>query len=202
MSVEEARAFWDERAATFDDEPDHGLLDPETRESWSTLLDGFLQESRAPVVDLGCGTGSIASLLAQRGHRVFGVDVSPKMIEVAQAKAGVAGLDIEYAVGDVQTMALPASACGVVLSRHVLWAVADPEQVVRRWSAPLTSGGLFIAIEGVWATAGTEPEVVFGAMQPHFARVEYTDLSDQSALWGKHVTDHRYAMVGRDPRGR
>ena len=32
------RAYWDAEAATFDDEPDHGLLDPATREAWRQLL--------------------------------------------------------------------------------------------------------------------------------------------------------------------
>ena len=201
MSVEDTRTFWDEQAATFDNEPDHGLTDADTRQAWETLLDGLLQDSRDPVVDLGCGTGSVSALLAQRGHQVFGVDVSPRMIEVAENKARRAGLDIEYSVGDVQTLAVPATTYGAVLSRHLLWAVSNPEDVVARWSAPLPAHGSFIAIEGVWNTAGTAPEIVFGALQAHFTNVDYSDLSDHSALWGKDVTDHRYAIVGRNPRG-
>lgn len=201
MSLDETRIFWDKQASTFDDEPDHGLLDPATREAWAALLDRLLGEFGDGVVDLGCGTGSVSALLAQRGHQVFGVDVSPRMVEVAENKARLAGLDIEYSVGDVQTLAVPATGYGAVLSRHLLWAVKDPEDVVARWSAPLPEHGLFIAIEGVWNTAGTAPEIVFGALQAHFTNVAYTDLSDQSVLWGKDVTDHRYVIVGSHPRG-
>lgn len=200
MSHHDARSFWDDQAATFDDEADHGLTDPVTRHAWATLLDTLLGDSRGDVVDLGCGTGSVSALLAQRGHGVFGVDLSPKMIEQAQDKARRSGLDITFAVGDVLTTSVPSTPCGAVLSRHLLWAVPDPEVVIERWSAPLTTDGMFAAIEGVWQSAGTPAEKVFAALQVHFEQVEYTDLSHHSTLWGKEVTDHRYALVGRHPR--
>ncbi len=47
----------------------------------------FLPRPPASVLDLGCGTGSHAFLLADRGHRVTGIDASPGMLRVARAKA-------------------------------------------------------------------------------------------------------------------
>ena len=41
----------------------------------------------AHVLDVGCGTGEDALLLAEAGVRVFAVDVSPAMVEIARAKA-------------------------------------------------------------------------------------------------------------------
>jgi len=41
----------------------------------------------ARVLDVGCGTGEDALLLAEAGVRVFAVDVSPAMVEIARAKA-------------------------------------------------------------------------------------------------------------------
>jgi SAM-dependent methyltransferase len=53
-----------------------------------------------PVLDIGCGTGELAVFLAERGHRVVGVDVSAPGI--ARARAGIAGrdLDLTFVVGD------------------------------------------------------------------------------------------------------
>jgi hypothetical protein len=31
-------AYWDRQAATFDEQPDHGLRDPDVREAWRRLL--------------------------------------------------------------------------------------------------------------------------------------------------------------------
>lgn len=202
MDLEDTRTFWDEQAATFDDEPDHGLTDPVTRHAWATLLDSYLTNSHCSIVDLGCGTGSLSILLAQRGHRVLGIDVSPNMVERAANKAQLDGLDIEFIAGDVQTATVPRTPYGAVVSRHLLWAVSDPEALVARWSAPLTDDGLFVAIEGVWDRAGTPPAEVFAALQAHFERVEYIDLSHEPALWGKEVSDHRYVVVGSHPRHR
>ena len=39
------------------------------------------------ILDLGCGTGNHAILLAQRGYQVTGVDCSPEMLAHAQQKA-------------------------------------------------------------------------------------------------------------------
>jgi ubiquinone/menaquinone biosynthesis C-methylase UbiE len=40
------------------------------------------------VLDVGCGTGALASALAERGARVWGVDASQEMLEVARAAVG------------------------------------------------------------------------------------------------------------------
>lgn len=40
------------------------------------------------VVDIGCGTGVLAVELAERGHRVTGVDPSPAMLNVAKSRPG------------------------------------------------------------------------------------------------------------------
>ncbi len=201
MSGEDTRIFWDDQAATFDDEADHGLTDPVTRHAWAGLFDALLKDTDCPVVDLGCGTGSVSILLAQRGHPVLGIDLSPKMVERAADKARLDGLDIEFMAGDVQTVAVPGTTFGVVVSRHLLWAVPGLEEVVARWAAPLTADGLFVAIEGVWDRAGIAPGELFSALQMHFQQVEYIDLSNETDLWGKEVTDHRYALVGSRPRG-
>ena len=73
-------AYWDGQADAFDDEPDHGLRDPATREAWRRLLAEALPPPPADVLDLGCGTGTLSLLLAEAGHRVIGMDFSPAMV--------------------------------------------------------------------------------------------------------------------------
>jgi 2-polyprenyl-3-methyl-5-hydroxy-6-metoxy-1,4-benzoquinol methylase len=69
--TDELRRYWDGQAASFDDDPDHGLRDPAVRQAWADLLLPLLPPAPAHVVDLGCGTGSLAVLLAQHGNRVL-----------------------------------------------------------------------------------------------------------------------------------
>ena len=51
-----------------------------------------------PVLELGIGTGRIALPLAQRGHRVHGVDASEAMVQRLRAKTG--GTEIPVTIGD------------------------------------------------------------------------------------------------------
>jgi SAM-dependent methyltransferase len=54
------------------------------------------------VLDLGCGTGNHALLLAARGYSVTGVDLSPQMLAIAREKADGAAADICFVAGDVR----------------------------------------------------------------------------------------------------
>ena len=42
---------------------------------------------RAKILDLACGTGILAVILAENGHYIRGIDISPQMIEVARNKS-------------------------------------------------------------------------------------------------------------------
>ena len=46
-------------------------------------------QARLTLLDLCCGTGTLAMLLARRGHELIGVDRSPEMLSVAAEKAAV-----------------------------------------------------------------------------------------------------------------
>lgn len=51
-------------------------------------------------LDVGCGTGENALYLASEGHRVWGVDASPRAIAKAQAKAQERNLQVTFQVWD------------------------------------------------------------------------------------------------------
>jgi len=50
-------------------------------------------DQRAGVLDAACGTGMHAIELARRGYRLAGADLSPQMVEKAQANADLAGVE-------------------------------------------------------------------------------------------------------------
>ena len=47
----------------------------------------FLRRDPSSILDLGCGTGNHAQVLAQRGYKVTGIDASAGMVRVARGKA-------------------------------------------------------------------------------------------------------------------
>ncbi|GAA4350500.1 class I SAM-dependent methyltransferase [Angustibacter luteus] len=196
----EAREIWDAEATSFDDEPDHGLRDPETRAAWEQLLAELLPAIPHPlrVADLGCGTGSLAVLMAARGHHVHGLDVSPVMVEQARAKAQDAGLSAEgatFAVGDAAFPDLPAGAFDVVLCRHVLWALPDARAVVSRWTDLLAPGGRLVLVEGFWFTgAGLHQDQTVDLLDPRLV-LRRSELLPDRALWGKEISDERFVVA-------
>lgn len=194
-ATDKAREAWDREAAEFDTEADHGLRDPVVRQAWDDLMGRLLPEPPARVADMGCGTGSLSVLLAERGYAVTGVDVSPKMIAVAEQKAQTAGVTVDFRLGDAADPELPSGSFDVVLCRHVIWALPDPGAVFRRWLRLLSPEGSVVMIEGRWSTgAGLTAVALRQLVQEHASEVTLESLTDPR-LWGKRISDERYALV-------
>jgi ubiquinone/menaquinone biosynthesis C-methylase UbiE len=195
--VTEETGYWDSQAATFDQQPDHGLLDPQVRQAWQRLLLAELPAAPAAVADLGCGTWTLSVLLAREGYAVTGLDFAPQMIRAARAKARAAGVSARFELSDAAAPTLPAASFDVVLARHVLWAMPDPDDALAAWLRLLLPGGLLLLVEGRWSTgAGLTAEEAGRAVLRHRADATITVLDDD-ALWGAPVTDERYLLVSR-----
>jgi SAM-dependent methyltransferase len=191
-------ALWDDYADTFDDDPDHGLTDPEVRAAWSDLMLGLLPPAPASIADLGCGTGTLSVLLASHGYAVTGLDISERMLHLARAKAVSASAEVTFIQGDAGSPALEPGAFDVVLARHVLWVFEDADAVLDRWLALLRPGGRLVLVEGRWSTgAGLTAEECERLVRRHRASGDVVNLSDRDALWGGPVTDERYALISR-----
>ncbi|MGW3119779.1 class I SAM-dependent methyltransferase [Streptomyces sp. NPDC001107] len=191
-----AAVDWDAEAASFDDEPDHGLRDPQVRRAWAERLRSWLPERAGDVLDLGCGTGSLSLLASEQGHHVTGVDSSPAMVDLARAK--LAGRDAAFLVGDAAAPPVGEQRFDVVLVRHLLWALPEPGRVLRHWRELLRPGGRLVLVEGVWGTVapvGIPADVLTGLLAPLAGEVRLERLSQHTQLWGKEVEDERYAVV-------
>ncbi|WP_028643289.1 class I SAM-dependent methyltransferase [Nocardioides sp. URHA0020] len=188
--------LWDDQAATFDDEPDHGLRDPLVRDAWRSLMISVLPPVPARVADLGCGTGTLSMLLAELGYAVDGIDFSPEMVRRATAKAG-SYPSTSFAIGDAGAPALPEGAYDVVLCRHVLWALPERATVLERWVRLLGPDGRLVLVEGSWSTGAglTTAETV--ALVEGAGRAADPRRLDDPAYWGGPVGDERYVVIGR-----
>ncbi|GHG18543.1 MULTISPECIES: class I SAM-dependent methyltransferase [Amycolatopsis] len=185
--------IWDAEAATFDDQPDHGLRDPAVRAAWSDLLLPRMPPAPAAVVDLGCGTGSLSLLLAQAGHAVCGVDLSPRMLAVAAGKTA----EVDFRVGDAADPPCPPHSYDVVLARHVLWAMPDAAAALGAWVRLLKPGGRLVLVEGRWFTgAGITAAECERLVLARREEATVTRLDDP-ALWGGPIEDERYVLVSR-----
>lgn len=185
--------MWDREAASFDDEPDHGLADPVTRAAWRDLLLDVLPPTPARIADLGCGTGTLTRLLVDEGYAVDGLDFSPEMVSRARVKVPTA----EFVVGDAAAPPLERAAYDVVLSRHVLWAMPDPAAAFGRWVDLLKPDGIAVLVEGRWGTgAGLTMRDAEVIVRSCHAGVAVRPLPE-SVYWGRDIDDERYLLVGR-----
>ncbi len=191
-----AQQYWDEAALVFDEEPDHGLHDPQVRRAWTELLQAWLPPAPAPLLDIGCGTGSLSVVLARLGYQVVGIDLSPAMLAQAEAKATAQDCSIDFLLMDAAAPHLSPRRFTVIVCRHLLWALPEPAQVLQRWIELLKSNGRLVLIEGYWHTgAGLHAKDLVKILPAALTNVSVQNLSNQPELWGGEVADERYAIV-------
>jgi SAM-dependent methyltransferase len=124
---------------------------------WSRLLAGPFAELALPpdhgrVLDVGCGTGSLALTLAERGAReqVAGIDIAAPYIAFARSRPGAAG--IGFAVGDACRLPYGDRSFAAALAQLSLNFVPNAAQAVREMRRVVQPGGVVAA--AVWDFRG------------------------------------------------
>lgn len=119
-------------------------------EEWCEYLSGLLKENGVTeglVLDLGCGTGTLTELLADRGYDMIGVDLSEEMLQIAMDKRASSGKDILYLLQDMREFELYGTVRAVVSicdSMNYLMEYEDLVQVFSLVNNYLDPGGIFI----------------------------------------------------------
>ena len=151
----EQSAFWDERAEAWasgaDDleafagqfsDPAIDLLDPRPGEH---------------VADVGCGPGVTTAELGRRvrpGGTATGVDVAPRMVEAATARAGASGLDnLRFVVGDPGTG--PIGSFDAIFSRFGIMFFDEPATAFANLAESIRPDGRLVAV--AWAELEANP---------------------------------------------
>jgi demethylmenaquinone methyltransferase/2-methoxy-6-polyprenyl-1,4-benzoquinol methylase len=98
-------------------------------------------------LDLATGTGDIAFALAARGARVVGLDLTPRMIELARAKALSGGSTATFLVGDMLALPFPSGSFDIVTTGYGLRNVPDLEAAIDEVGRVLKSGGQALSLD-------------------------------------------------------
>ena len=95
------------------------------------------------LIDLACGTGDIAVAAAARGAVVTGLDLTPRMIQLARDKAGAGGTSgsVSFVVGDMMTLPFASGSCDVVTTGYGLRNVPALAPAVQEIGRVLKPGG-------------------------------------------------------------
>ena len=137
----------------------HGHAEPVLQSHrWRTAENSaaYLLPSLRPgldLLDVGCGPGTITADLADLAARVapgrvLGLDVSAEPLAEARAAAAAAGVEAEFAVGDVYALDLAEDSFDVVHAHQVLQHLTDPVAALREMARVCRPGGV-VAIRDV-----------------------------------------------------
>lgn len=98
------------------------------------------------VLEVGCGTGSTALLLAGNVKHITASDVSPKMIEVGAQKARDQDVpNVTFVTAELFDEAIDDGPYDVVMAFNMLHLLEGPREAIRRINGLLKPGGLFIS---------------------------------------------------------
>ena len=134
-------------------------LSPETAQRFTLVRDKSLRLltkinggdiPELNVADIGCGAGMQAQLWAERGHKVFGLDVNAPLIEIARQRAENARLAIQFDVGSATELPYPDASMDVALLPELLEHVADWQGCLDEAIRILKPGGLLYLSTTNW----------------------------------------------------
>jgi SAM-dependent methyltransferase len=114
------------------------------------------------VIDVGAGAGVITAEIAKLvapGGRVFAVDPSAGLLDVARATTREAGIGhlVDIRVADGRDLPFGLSAFDAAFCRWVLLHVEGPEKVIAEMRRVTRRGGRVLAVEADWETAMVHP---------------------------------------------
>jgi len=133
--------------------PEYGLVDG--YRAWSETYDSPLRlfhleepvmhrlfDSLSPsrVLDAACGTGRHSEYLAERGHRIVGIDRSPEMLQRARRKVPSG----DFREGDLEALPLDAESVDVVVCALALVHLPQVDGAIRELARVVCPGGRMI----------------------------------------------------------
>jgi SAM-dependent methyltransferase len=150
------------------------------------------------VLDVACGEGYGAALLASAASAVVGVDIDAASIEHARARYAGARANLSYEVGDATALDFPPNRFDVVVSFETLEHLAEQEELIAGFARVLTDEGILLISSPDKHTysevAGFRNEFhvrelyrdeLLALLKPHFPAIRLygQKLLFQSAVW-------------------
>lgn len=108
-------------------------------------LSGASRDSVA--LDVACGTGDIAFELATSGARVVGMDITPRMLQLAARKPEAPSSSVAFVAGDMMRLPFAASRFDVVTTGYGIRNVPLIEPALREILRVLKPGGVFLSLD-------------------------------------------------------
>lgn len=153
----------------------------------------------ADALEVGCGSGEFARLLARRSDHVLALDLSTEMLRLARERSA-AYPQIEYVQADVMTYPLPAAHFDRIASIATLHHLSLNE-VLPKLKAALKPGGVLLVLDlcrddgigDLLQSAAAIPANLALNMARNGGR---RGTSEAQAAWDAHGHDETYPSIG------
>jgi ubiquinone/menaquinone biosynthesis C-methylase UbiE len=203
MTMNAKTSFFDDLASEWDGRVDLAALEAKLAAGLEELDVGADER----VLDIGCGTGNLTRALVDRlsgEGRVVAVDISPRMIEVAQRK--VQDSRVSWLAADARQLPLGDGAFDRVFCCAVWPHFEDKAAVARELSRVLVPGGLLHVwhpiprerVNEIHAAAG--PAVRHDVLRPAAETAELLAAVGYRTLLASEA-EGRYLVTAQKPKG-
>ncbi len=116
------------------------LAEPENLPLYERMLDVGGVDQGTTLLDLGCGSGLLCQLAAQRGAVVAGIDICPALLEIARERTPEADLRD----GDISALPFADASFEVVTAANAIQFAPDPGHALREAARVLRPDGLLV----------------------------------------------------------
>lgn len=97
---------------------------------------------RGKALDLGCGYGGFMQAFAKKGYRPFGIEIDPRLAELAKINLKNESFEFEIHVGDIFSDDIKLNGFDLITVNDVLEHLADPITSFNKLASMLNPGGV------------------------------------------------------------
>ena len=144
------QSYFDKGCESFNAYTNASFTNLKERRCWQRLYSEVFAGEGEDVLNVGCGPGTEALVLADMGFNVTGLDFSTNMVDVARYNSEKYGVKYEVVQGDAMDLPFEDGSFDFIASNYALWAIPDPEKAMEEWLRVLRPGGKVAYVEGVW----------------------------------------------------
>jgi ubiquinone/menaquinone biosynthesis C-methylase UbiE len=141
--LEREQNFWKATAEGYDEWIASDFQD-QYEVNWDMLTKYIHPPQR--VLDVGCGPGDLSIRISQRCHGVWGVDVTPEMIRIAEQKTALEPANVQFQQADACDLPFEDYTFDTVMSVNALQAMYRPEMALAEMCRVLKPGGELLLI--------------------------------------------------------
>jgi ubiquinone/menaquinone biosynthesis C-methylase UbiE len=139
--MDQSDKFWDKIAERYSKQP---IADEAAYQKKLQVTRQYFRPDMA-VFEFGCGTGSTAIIHAPYVKHILAIDISSKMIDIAQGKADAENIhNITFERATIDEFNVPDGSLDVVMGFSILHLLDNKEQVISQVHKMLKPGGIFV----------------------------------------------------------